>query len=327
MILDNHLTWNAHIKYIHERCQSALNLMRCISGQNWGADKTSLLRIYRAFIRSKLDYGSMAYNSASDMAKKKLDAIQASALKICCGAIRGTSVAAMQVECGEMPLDIRRIEQSLKYAAKLDTFSEHQTKSILQPSWKPSKAKKNRTTFLEIIQPHMNDQNFQEIQLPTTPPWHQEEPTIDLTTQHQLRDSYHDTDRKTLELWQTRWNADTKARHCHNIQPEVNRRIKFVDRSNRAKESLLTRLRLGRCALKHYLHQMKIGDDGKCTRCQVEETVEHWLMECPGNVHLQQQLTQTFRRKSIDYNTRTVLNDAHCLEEIYIYAKQHNTNI
>ena len=125
MILDNHLTWNAHIKHVRDRCQSALNLMRCISGQNWGADKTSLLRIYRAFIRSKLDYGSMAYNSASESAKKQLDTIQASALKICCGAIRGTPVAALQVVCGEMPLDIRRVEQSLKYSIKLDTFSEH----------------------------------------------------------------------------------------------------------------------------------------------------------------------------------------------------------
>ena len=129
--------------------------------------------------------------------------------------------------------------------------------------------------------------------------------TIDVDIKPEIRDSYHTIEQKTLELWQTRWNSATVGRHLYNIQPETNRRIKFVDRTNRAKETLLTRLRLGRCGLKHYLHQMRIGDDGKCTRCQVDETVQHWLMECPGNVHLQQQLTQRHRPAEGNRSTTT----------------------
>ena len=494
MILDNRLSWNQHIKYIRDKCQSALNLMRCISGQNWGADKTSLLRIYRAFIRSKLDYGSMAYQSASESTKKQLDTIQAAALKICCGATKGTPIAALQVECGEMPLDIRRVEQSLKYSAKLETFNEHQTKCILQPAWKSRRVKRNRTTFLETIEPHMDGEQVQKIDFPHTPPWQQirpvvnttlhnqidkkntdltimrqltlthihehqgdkiaiftdgsrnengrvggaiyskqlqttqqfritdhnsiltaelvaihraitiikaskdinhfiiftdslaaaqtietgssnskphlieeissnitelaklgrtgeihwlpshieiegneeadkaakaslNHPTIDVEIKPELHDIYPNIERKTLGLWQVRWDNDTKGRHYHQIQPEATRQIKFIDRKNRARETLLTRLQLGRCGLKHYLHQMKKDEDGNCIRCKVEETVQHWLIECPGNVHLQQQLKHICRRKSTDYNIRTVLNDAHCLEEIYNYAKEHNTNI
>ena len=54
---------------------------------------------------SVLDYGSIAYNSTSLTNKLKLDKIQSKALRIICGAFCSTSIAAMQVECGEMPKD------------------------------------------------------------------------------------------------------------------------------------------------------------------------------------------------------------------------------
>jgi len=37
-------------------------------------------------IRSVIDYGSIAYNSASDRAKHRLDVIQHKALRLACGA-------------------------------------------------------------------------------------------------------------------------------------------------------------------------------------------------------------------------------------------------
>ena len=72
MIFDENLTWKAHIDYVVGRCKQRLNLMRCVSGNSWGANKTSLLHIYRATIRSIIDYGSAAYNSALPYVKSKL---------------------------------------------------------------------------------------------------------------------------------------------------------------------------------------------------------------------------------------------------------------
>ncbi len=51
--------------------------------------------MYIALIRSELDYGSIVYDSA------------AKALRLCCGAFKTTPVSALQVEVGEMPLQIR----------------------------------------------------------------------------------------------------------------------------------------------------------------------------------------------------------------------------
>ena len=97
MIVGQRMTWHKHIEYVREKCKQTLNLMRCISNQNWGADKTTLMMIYRAFIRSRLDYGSIALNSATQSVKKTLDNIQIAALKISCGAMRSTANSAIQV--------------------------------------------------------------------------------------------------------------------------------------------------------------------------------------------------------------------------------------
>ena len=57
LIFDHKLSFTPHIKYLKTKCQKASNT-------SWGADRKTKLLIYRALIRSKLDYGSMVYGSA-----------------------------------------------------------------------------------------------------------------------------------------------------------------------------------------------------------------------------------------------------------------------
>jgi hypothetical protein len=106
--------------------------MRMVSGQSWGASKKSLLTIYKALIRSVLDYGAIAFNTASPAAKQRLDKIQYAALRIACGAFCSTPTAALQVETGEMPLELRRQQQELNYAIKIKACKKHPTQCILQ---------------------------------------------------------------------------------------------------------------------------------------------------------------------------------------------------
>ena len=143
-----------------------------------------MLMIYRAFIRSRLDYGSIAYNSATD-ALKKLDVIQTSALRISCGAMKGTSNAAIQVECEEMPLDLRRLNQSLKYANKIQSNSNHPTNEILRQTIRSRKTRPTRTTFLATIDPHADQiSKVGNTDTSNIPPWHQVRPEIN-TDLHQ----------------------------------------------------------------------------------------------------------------------------------------------
>jgi len=54
---------------------------------------------------------------------------------------------------------------------------------------------------------------------------------------------------------------------------------------SRHQEVVITRLlRLGKCQLNAYLHQIGKRADGFCVTCSIPETVSHFLIECPNNV-------------------------------------------
>ena len=84
---DSKLQWHPHIENITKRCKRKMNFLRCLSGTKWGSSTKSLLMIYRSYIRSLLDYGCEAYDSASKSVKKPLDSIQYQALKVCTGTL------------------------------------------------------------------------------------------------------------------------------------------------------------------------------------------------------------------------------------------------
>ena len=64
LIFDSKLSFKAHIDYLKKKCLKAMNLLRVVSNTDWGADSTTLLRLYRSLVRSKLDYGCVVYGSA-----------------------------------------------------------------------------------------------------------------------------------------------------------------------------------------------------------------------------------------------------------------------
>ena len=100
-----------------------------------GGQQKNLLLVYRSLIRSVIEYGSIAYDSTGDENKRKLDSIQSQALRIICGAVRGTATAALQVDVGEPPLQIRRLQQQIKYAVKVKCNDQHPASSVFKPHW------------------------------------------------------------------------------------------------------------------------------------------------------------------------------------------------
>ena len=99
-----------------------------------GASKKVLLVVYRSLIRSILEYGAVALNSMSNTNRRKLDTVQAETLRIACGAARGTSTAAIQVDTGEPPLQLRRLQLQLQYAVKVKSQKRHHASVVLQPT-------------------------------------------------------------------------------------------------------------------------------------------------------------------------------------------------
>ena len=113
--------------------------MKHLSFTKWGADCKSLLRIYSALIKSKLDYGVEAYGSACKSTLKKLDTIQNTALRIALGAFRTSPAISMQVLCGVKPLPDARKEKLVKYLIRVLVNPSNPVNRIIQEKVLPHK--------------------------------------------------------------------------------------------------------------------------------------------------------------------------------------------
>jgi ribonuclease HI len=185
MIFDARLTWSDHIKYVVDKCKSALNLMRCLSGSSWGASKKCLLSIYKSLIRSHLDYGSVVLDTAVKTSKAKLDTVQCKALRICCGAMAGTPLSALQSECGEPPLALRRNKLSIQYLIKVKATSNHPSTQVDGDHWVNhyGKFKPGEETIFCKTKDFFDTHKFEiEIKQPLSdPPWNNKKIVIDST--------------------------------------------------------------------------------------------------------------------------------------------------
>jgi ribonuclease HI len=119
MIFDSKLTWAPHLQSLKHRATKDLNLLKTLHNYSWGADTTSLLHIYRAIVRSKIDYGSIVYSSATTSLLQNIETIQNTALRLSLGAFRSSPVVSMQIEAREPPLQLRRKLLSFKYVNKV----------------------------------------------------------------------------------------------------------------------------------------------------------------------------------------------------------------
>ena len=80
------LSFIPHIKYLKAKCLKALNLLKVLSHTSWGADRTTLLKLYRSLVRSKLDYGCIIYGSAPKSYLPMIDPIHNQGLRLALGA-------------------------------------------------------------------------------------------------------------------------------------------------------------------------------------------------------------------------------------------------
>ncbi|GBN37677.1 hypothetical protein AVEN_77487-1 [Araneus ventricosus] len=92
---------------LRKKFDKALNILKVLSNTSWGASRTSFLRVYRASILFKMDYGCVIHGSARQSVLKKLGPIHHFALRLFSGAFRTSPVESLYVECCEPSLDYR----------------------------------------------------------------------------------------------------------------------------------------------------------------------------------------------------------------------------
>jgi len=126
----------------------------------------------------------IAYNSASESIKHRLEVIQDKALRIACVSFCSTAAAALQVETGEMPLALRRSQQEIKYAVNVRATKNHPTRSVTEFHWTIlcKKFKPNHLPLysqtIEFVE-EIKNVVVRSPALPEEPPWHQKPCSVD----------------------------------------------------------------------------------------------------------------------------------------------------
>ena len=128
---DSRLNWTVHIEQLLVKCHRSLNLLKIISGNSWGADRHSLLMIYKALIRSKIDFGSIVYDSATDAVLERLTVFQNKCLRVCLGALKCTKIGRLELESGVPPLRLRRYQLTLQFACKVARERDHPSYEVV----------------------------------------------------------------------------------------------------------------------------------------------------------------------------------------------------
>ena len=98
ILFDRKPSFIPHIKYLKDKS------LKVLSHTSWGADQTTLLKLYQSLVQSKLDYGCIIYGSARKLYLQMLVIIHNQGLGLALGAFRTSHVASLHVEADEPSL-------------------------------------------------------------------------------------------------------------------------------------------------------------------------------------------------------------------------------
>ena len=90
--LDDKLNLRAHVEYTKAKALQRISLLKCVSGKTYSADRTVLLRMYKALIRPIIDYATIILDGPGSHIVESLESVQNTGLRIATGALRTSPV-------------------------------------------------------------------------------------------------------------------------------------------------------------------------------------------------------------------------------------------
>ena len=176
VVLDRNMSMARHVKYIKAKCSSRLNLFRCLTSSECGADRATLLRLYKAIVLPVIEYGVVMYAGGKEKILNSLETVQNSFLRVALGVMKTSPISAMQVEANVFPLYIRRKELSLRYYSKIVQYPDHAAHTAihvlprLHHNYLGPCERRTGLTIASRVKKYCNDIHFDIPQITPTPP-------------------------------------------------------------------------------------------------------------------------------------------------------------
>ena len=164
---------------IKKECIQRMSILKIICHENHGAHRNSAINLYKSIILSKMDYGSVIFNSANKTNLKHLDTIQRSCLKIASGAFHTSPTNLILYDTNQLHLKYRRAIALLQFGIKRLCEPQNDWKFYLNnQSYLEQFKKKPRLPQPFIFQLHLLIDTFNipipqenNFNLNNTPPW------------------------------------------------------------------------------------------------------------------------------------------------------------
>lgn len=194
--LDKKLNWKKHLTNLKKECSHRLNILKTLGSQKWGANREILLRLYQALIRSKLEYGCIAYSNAKPTSLKIIEPVQNAAIRISTGALRTSPIKSISYESNQLSLSYRRSYLTLSYLTNLASNSNIPTHQQIFNNTDNRITIQNQTPYHENILNTLNNLNisFPNISKHSynqVPPWKIKHPNINLSlAKHKKLDTH-----------------------------------------------------------------------------------------------------------------------------------------
>ena len=170
MQFDNRLTWRAHITMLKQACVIKLNLLKKLAHTLYGANVSSLLKIYHTIILSRLDYGSTSYLSASKKLLKSLNCIHHTAIRLALGAFRTSPIVSVLHEASVCSLDYRRLQQSINFLIHMKSVPNlPQLSNVVNSPTNNCTVLQHAHTTLQSL--HIDVPYFLTLDTNCVPPW------------------------------------------------------------------------------------------------------------------------------------------------------------
>ena len=101
------LTFEGHIGSLVGESKKRLHIIRVLSSTDWGCSRTLLRRVFTAYIRSKIEYGTYLFHHIRPKSIHKINLIQNEAMRCITGARKTSPILSLQIEVFLPPIELR----------------------------------------------------------------------------------------------------------------------------------------------------------------------------------------------------------------------------
>ena len=123
LYLTKKITFIPRIEYSKNKSTRAQQLLLVVAHTDSGADRQTLIKLYRTLLCSQLDYVIFIYRSARRSYHKELDPVLNQSLILVLGTFRTSPIDSLYAEAHEALVQIRSEKLALQYSSKTQILS------------------------------------------------------------------------------------------------------------------------------------------------------------------------------------------------------------